>query len=307
MDLPESHGSALASMPSGQDLSMDPRKGKQYRKADGLNTRLEDRDPASTLVPPALRVHVGLPYRTFTRRMTGDDVLVVPELLCDQDDQSLYHKMVEEIRVAQVEGSKEARWASWKDGCHLITKAPECSAAYRDVVAKVIAYFRILEPSVYCRFNWYVNGADWKPLHHDTAAFSQRRLGKQNITVGVSLGGERELAFRHVQHGTLAYFPQLNGMAFSFGRRININWKHGINALPLDRHNQLGRISIILWGWSELAVEENEEYGEAEGDVPKAEAFHRTCKQFQKGKCTYGERCKFSHSEGPLVEVTEVK
>lgn len=34
-----------------------------------------------------------------------------------------------------------------------------------------------------------VNGADWKPLHHDTAAFSQRRVGKQNITVGVSLGG----------------------------------------------------------------------------------------------------------------------
>lgn len=35
------------------------------------------------------------------------------------------------------------------------------------------------------------SGADWKPLHHDTAAFSQRRLGKQNITVGVSLGGLR--------------------------------------------------------------------------------------------------------------------
>ena len=48
---------------------------------------------------------------------------------------------------------------------------------------QVISYFRIVEPSVYSRFNWYVNGADWKPLHHDTAAFSQRRLGKQNITV----------------------------------------------------------------------------------------------------------------------------
>ncbi|CAK9029189.1 unnamed protein product [Durusdinium trenchii] len=181
----------------------DPRRSRkgEFKRLDGLNTRLEDRDPASTFVNPAMRVHVGLPGG-YKGTLTSDDVLIVPELLCGQEDLSLYHNMVEEIRHAQAEGMKDARWASWKDGCHLINKAPDCSATYRDAVAKIIAYFRISAPSMYSRFNWYASGADWKPLHHDTAAFSQRRLGKQNITVGVSLGGERELAFRHVSHGS---------------------------------------------------------------------------------------------------------
>ena len=60
--------------------------------------------------------------------------------------------------------------------------------------------------------------------------------------------------------------------------RININWKHGINALPVEKHNQLGRISIILWGWSDL-VEDDED--ETTAEIAKAEAFQRICKQFQ--------------------------
>ena len=44
-------------------------------------------------------------------------------------------------------GGPPGRWASWKDGCHLITKAPECSATYCDVVAKVRGLCSML-----CRF-----------------------------------------------------------------------------------------------------------------------------------------------------------
>lgn len=69
----------------------------------------------------------------------------------------------------------------------------------------------------------------------------------QNITVGVSFGAERELAFLHAKTGHRAYFPQVNGMAFSFGRDTNIKWKHGINALKPEEQTGMGRISIILW------------------------------------------------------------
>lgn len=38
-----------------------------------------------------------------------------------------------------------------------------------------------------------------------------------------------------------------NGMMFSFGRDVNIKWKHGVNALHVDEQDGKGRVSIILW------------------------------------------------------------
>ena len=35
-----------------------------------------------------------------------------------------------------------------------------------------------------------------------------------------------------------------------------MNWKHGVNALPEEKHDQLGRISIIIWGWSDLVQDD---------------------------------------------------
>ena len=44
--------------------------------------------------------------------------------------------------------------------------------------------------------------------------FFNQRAKRQNITVGMSFGATRELAFLHANNGTRAYFPQCNGMAF---------------------------------------------------------------------------------------------
>lgn len=46
-------------------------------------------------------------------------------------------------------------------------------------------------------------------------------------------------------------------MLFSFGRDVNITWKHGVNALPENEQNGKGRISIILWGNAKDVIEEN--------------------------------------------------
>eukprot|EP01035_Chromulina_nebulosa_P024304 gene24304-31617_t len=109
--------------------------------------------------------------------------------------------------------------------------------------------------SVGTRFNWYVDSTDWKPFHHDSAAYNKQRAKNQNITIGVSFGATRELSFLHAGNNTKIDFPQSNGMVFSFGRDVNIRWKHGINALPSNDSNNTGkpsddrgRISIILWG-----------------------------------------------------------
>jgi hypothetical protein len=92
------------------------------------------------------------------------------------------------------------------------------------------------------------------------SAFNPQRAKNQNITVGVSFGALRELSFIRVaeteQDKVRMYFPQPNNGVFSFGRDVNIKWKHGINALKPEEQDGKGRISIILWGLAQDVVEE---------------------------------------------------
>ena len=86
-----------------------------------------------------------------------------------------------------------------------------------------------------------------------------QRAKTQNITVGVSFGARRELAFLHAtaqENKLKMYFPQTNNGVFSFGRDVNIHFKHGINALAVEEQDRKGRISIILLGLAEGVIEE---------------------------------------------------
>jgi hypothetical protein len=90
-----------------------------------------------------------------------------------------------------------------------------------------------------------------------TSAFNPARAKTQNITVGVSFGATRELAFLRADNSAnpcRIYFPQTNNGVFTFGRDVNIHWKHGINAVL--EHDGKGRISIILWGLINAVEEE---------------------------------------------------
>lgn len=107
---------------------------------------------------------------------------------------------------------------------------------------------------------------------------------------------------------------------------VNINWKHGVNALSMeervsDPQKNKGRISIILWGLCEETIEEADSppmltdntrgnghnihatrdrnhgrdrdrdgrnHGQSSSDV---------CRDFQRGHCRFGDSCKFSHSQ----------
>lgn len=188
-----------------------------------------------------------------------DDVVVVPEFFCKEDDWSIYYKLIEEMRELQAEGAdKKTEWLPWHEGCHLVTKGPDKSPTFQMVLKATAEYFGIKLESVGTRFNWYRDGKDWKPFHHDSAAFNPQRAKNQNITVGISFGSERELAFLQANDASnRTYFPQCNGMMFSFGRDVNINWKHGVNALPEHLQTGKGRISIVLWGMCHDVVEED--------------------------------------------------
>jgi len=249
----------------------DPTK-RITKKAKGRGTgrNTESFDPASTLVRPDLRILVGSPQATtFTKKLKHDDVVIVPELFGDETDWTMYYKLIEEMKALQEspETQKGSEWISWHEGAHLISKNPKGSPTFEKIIDKLCQYFNIRKESIGTRFNWYKDSTDWKPFHHDSAAFNPQRAKNQNITVGVSFGATRELAFIRAtplqdcdgsgsDKKLRLYFPQTNNGVFSFGRDANILWKHGVNALSPEDQDGKGRISIILWGLAQDVVEE---------------------------------------------------
>ena len=225
-----------------------------YRNKGGRNT--ESFDPSSTFVRPGMRVIVGDNLPAYPKPVKHDDVIVVPDFGCPKDDWSMYYKLVEEMRALQDKGQNKSEWIPWHEGCHLISQNPKNCPTYESLLKKMCAYFKIDPAKAGTRFNWYRDSSDWKPFHNDSAAYNPGRAKNQNITIGISFGAERELAFLHGKNGTRAYFPQTNGMLFTFGRDVNINWKHGLNALPKNEQTGKGRISIILWGLVKDCIEE---------------------------------------------------
>ena len=245
--------------PRGDDPTRRITK-KANKNGNGRNT--ESFDPASTLVRPDVRVWVGSKdKKTFDKPLKHDDVVIVPELFGDEDDWEIYYKLVEEMNALQKENVKGSEYISWHEGAHLIVKNPKGSPTFEKVIDRLCEYFNIQKKSAGTRFNWYRDSSDWKPFHHDSAAYNPQRAKTQNITVGVSFGAMRELAFLRAtpqENGDKVkmYFPQTNNGVFSFGRDVNILFKHGINALPEEEQDGKGRISIILWGLAECVLEE---------------------------------------------------
>ena len=77
-------------------LNDDPRelnpqsKGKaQNKRGAGRNT--ESFDPASTFVRPDMRICVGPNRPRLDRQIKHDDVFIVPEFFCKEDDWSMYY------------------------------------------------------------------------------------------------------------------------------------------------------------------------------------------------------------------------
>ena len=152
--------------------TVDRRSKALAKKGKGMNT--ESFDPASTLVRPEMRIVIGPNRTTYGRKLKHDDVIVVPEFFCKEDDWSLYYQLVAEIREQQAAGADKSEWISWHEGAHLITNNPKGSKAYQQIQDKISAYFEIEHKSVGTRFNWYRDSKDWKPFHHDSAAFNPK-------------------------------------------------------------------------------------------------------------------------------------
>tara|TARA_R110002072_G_scaffold75271_3_gene177429 strand:+ start:2065 stop:2934 length:870 start_codon:yes stop_codon:yes gene_type:complete len=140
----------------------------------------------------------------------------------------------------------------WHGNSHCIAddtlKWKEKSPTFKYIVDAVCRYFNMTVGAT--RLNYYDNGEDWKPYHHDAAALKPEKAKTQNITVGLSLGLTREISFQHAEKRTTINFPLEDGVIYAFGNKVNVDFRHGIPQLKEKRFANEPRISIIIWGYS---------------------------------------------------------
>jgi hypothetical protein len=135
---------------------------------------------------------------------------------------------------------------------HLKHENPIFSEVFNAIIGKMAEYFDV---EVFAtRLNFYRDGKDWKPFHHDSHAYGAHGK-KEDFTMGASFGFERELAFRHEGSGQEFSFPQGNGDIFAFTSEANKRFKHGV---PKCKSRRAGpRFSIIAWGRRRTINERN--------------------------------------------------
>tara|TARA_B100002051_G_C16588062_1_gene561240 strand:- start:71 stop:790 length:720 start_codon:yes stop_codon:yes gene_type:complete len=235
-------------------------------------------------------IHEPNTYR-YPANIKSDDVIITPNFEPDPD---LYQKLGAEIMDLQEQGVPDSEYISWAVGTHLLVKNPQGSPTFRQIIKHMCDYYDIDPNSIAVRYNMYKDDVDWKAFHNDSAAFNKERAERQNITVGLSIGRTRELAFKHGQNGTLIYMPMPSGTLYSFSKAVNINWLHGINAIPPNEQTKHGRISIIVWGSTRKLIKEPNEPRLLEDNDRRKVAS--VCRDFKRGMCKWGDKCKFVHT-----------
>lgn len=162
----------------------------------------------------------------------------LPNFICKKEDLKLFNDIKAELGLVM-----ETNLVQWSK--HYKFENPEFSDTFGKLIKKIGEHFNM---EVLCtRLNYYKDGTDWKPYHHDSHAFSNGK--KENFTVGISLGSSRELSFMHVKTGKKFSFPQSNGDVFAFDDVINRDFMHGV---PKAGKSVGERVSIIAWGIREV-------------------------------------------------------
>lgn len=197
---------------------------------------------------------------TVTEKILKDGCIYIPNFFCKSDDKTIFNKILKELennitpnpthqglRTSKEEdhlggaSSLPGQLVSWSQ--HLKHENPEFSPTFNEIINKMAKYFKV---EIYAtRLNYYRDGFDWKPFHHDSHAYIEGKDVREDFTMGASFGDSRELVFLHVDTKNRFSFPQNNGDIFAFNTDVNKKFMHGI---PESNRVSGPRISIIAWG-----------------------------------------------------------
>jgi hypothetical protein len=202
--------------------------------------------------PPDMRIISTIAnHDKYPRKFSNNDIIIVNGLFGKESDMNIRDKLLQETDNASKNNID--LFKLWHGDTHYIADdklgwKKNCPT-FNMVVKKLSDYFNVDVKAT--RFNVYKDSSQWKPFHHDAAAIKKDKAASQNITIAVSFGLEREVAFEHSKTKTVLSIPLPNGSIYVFNKDVNINWKHGIRQIPEPIINE-ERISIILWGWVKM-------------------------------------------------------
>jgi hypothetical protein len=170
------------------------------------------------------------------QKLLNNGCLYIPNYYCQQNDFTIFNKIKEEIK-----SQDPINWSK-----HMKYENPTFSNTFNEIVQKLSKDFNINVKQT--RLNYYRNGLDWKPFHHDSHAYGDK---EENYTLGVSFGSSRIMEFIQddidldTNIKEKFRFPQNNGDIFGFTKEVNQKFKHGI---PKEPNINEDRFSVIIWG-----------------------------------------------------------
>ena len=239
---------------------------KNNTKNTGYNKHAKNTESFEpNYTPPDMRILYDCSSVKCKLTIQTQDIIIAPSLFCDEDNFTIYHNLLDEMNnLTCIDNNK--LWKLWHGDTHLIADdhlhwssktvftqhgTINNVPTFHMIIDKISKFFNMDIKAT--RFNFYRDNNDWKPFHHDAAAVKPDKAKTQNFTVGVSFGFTRDIAFEDALNEAgkrrVISIPLPNGSTYCFTRDINVNWKHGV--LPMkDKYNsELGRISIIAWGY----------------------------------------------------------
>jgi len=234
------------------------KKSPRERPIKLVKVNTETFEPSYT--PPDMRIVLSSPGKLYTPR----DVIISPRLFCEEDEYSIYQNLLAEIESSNI--PHDDLWKLWHGDTHLIADDhvawKEKCPTFKHIIDKLKEYYQMDIKAT--RFNWYRDNQEWKPYHFDAAAVDPKKAKTQNMTIGVSFGALRDIAFEHATTKTRISIPLVNGMTYGFSQKVNVDWRHGVPQLPpktttttttTESSVPTGRISIIAWGYCKLIDE----------------------------------------------------
>jgi len=176
--------------------------------------------------------------------IVSGNAVYIERFHCEEDDYETLERLANDLDECSSAEEEEEGMINWSK--HLKQENPEFSETFRTIVERMAEYFDV---DVFAtRLNFYRDGSDWKPYHHDSHVFGANGR-KEDFTMGASFGAPRALSFLHESSASSFEFPQKNGGVFAFSSEVNAAMKHGVPQLSGQEQFAVNpRFSIIAWG-----------------------------------------------------------